>query len=305
MASQGWPWRWRAAGWWLVRLVEVALGMWVASVLVVGFTLAPWPAVVLAATVYQALLTAARRALAVLDRVDRALAERGLDVGFGSSELLHVSMVGTWWGLRLAVHGAVRVALLWVVVQALGAIGMSSRLDGFWPTAAAAVVLFAGAGLVRFLRLITMAVVIRIRRSRLSWSVAELPLTALALAVGVALLPGVELHADLGMQLLTVAVLARTITSVHLKLDVPFLVVVSTVAINALKLWLAGLLSGWTAAPLRIDGLLPLAALALLVTALTWPAVRPRRARQPVDAMVWHEQMHQAAVDQMTWGPYR
>ncbi len=34
---------------------------------------------------------------------------------------------------------------------------------------------------------------------------AELPLTALALAVGVAVLPGVELPADLGMQLLAVA----------------------------------------------------------------------------------------------------
>jgi hypothetical protein len=308
MASEGWPRRWRAAGWWLVRLVEVVLGMWVASVLVVGLTLAPWSAVVLAATIYQALLTPARRALAVLDRVDRALAVGGLDVGFGWSELLYVSMVGTWWVVRLAVHGALRVGLLWVVVQALDAIGLSSRLDGFWPTSAAAVVLFAGAGLVRFLRLITTAVLVRRRRARLAWSDAELPLTALALAVGVAVLPGVELPADLGLQLLAVGVLARTITSVHLKINFPFLVVVSTVAINALKLWLVALLSEWTAAPLRIDGPLSLAALALLVTALAWIAVRPRRRRQAVDAMALHEQamqMHQTAVDQAMWGPYR
>jgi hypothetical protein len=112
------------------------------------------------------------------------------------------------------------------------------------------------------------------------------------------------------MQLLAVGVLARTITSVHLTLSVPFLVLASTVAINALKLWLVGLLSEWTAAPLRIDGPLSLTALAILVTALAWLAVRPRRTRQAVDAMA-HEQvmqamqMHQTAVDQAMWGPYR
>jgi hypothetical protein len=209
MASEGWPRRWRAAGWWLV---EVVLGMWAASVLVVGFTLAPWPEVVLAATAYQALLTPARRALTVLDVMGRALAARLIDDG---PDWLYVSMAGVWWVLHLAVHGALRVGLLWVVVQGWGAIGMSSRLDGFWPTIAAAVVLFAGAGLVRFLRLTGMAVLLRSRRSRLSWSVAELPLTALALAVGVAVLPGVELPADLGMQLLAVGVLTRAIEQMH------------------------------------------------------------------------------------------
>ncbi|GAA1180923.1 hypothetical protein [Pseudonocardia alaniniphila] len=302
MAPEAWPRRQRAAGWWLVRLVEVAIGMWVTSVLVAGLTLAPWPEVVLAATAYQALLTLARRALAVLDGVDRALAERALDVWSDSSEWLYISMAGTWWVFRLAVHGALRVGLLWAVVQALGTIGLSSRLEGFWPTIAAAVVLFAGAGLVRFLRLVAMALLMRSRRSQLSWSVAELPLTALALGGGVLLLPGVELAAGLSVQLLTVGVLATAITSVRLELSVPFLVLPSTFATNALKLWLVGLLSGWMTVPLRIDGLLSLTALALLVTALAWPAVRARRARQArqqaLDAMTQHQQMmemHQKA----------
>jgi hypothetical protein len=311
MAPGAWPRR-RAAGWWLVRLVEVAIGMWVASVLVAGLTLAPWPEVVLAATAYQALLTLARRALVVLDGVDRALAERALDVWSDSSEWLQVSMAWAWWVFRLAVHGALRVGLLWAVVQALGAIGLSSRLEGFWPTIAAAVILFAGAGLVRFLRLVAMALVMPSRRSQLSWSVAELPLTALALGVGVLLLPGVELAGGLGVQLLVVAVLAKAITSVRLELGVPFLVLASTFAINALKLWLVGLLGGWMTVPLRIDGLLSLAALALLVTALAWPAVWARRARQArqetLDAMTQHQQMvemHQRALDSTMWGPYR
>ena len=110
---------------------------------------------------------------------------------------------------HLAVHGALRVGLLWAVVQALGAIGLSSRLEGYWPTIAAAVVLFAGAGLVRFLRLVAMALLMRSRRSQLSWSVAELPLTAPALGGGVLLLPGVELAAGLGVQLLAVGVLGQ------------------------------------------------------------------------------------------------
>jgi hypothetical protein len=309
MARGEWPRRRRAAGWWLVRLAEVAVGMWVASVLVTGLTLAPWPAVVLAATAYQALLTLARRALALLNRVDRALAERALDAWSDSSERLYLTIAGAWWLFGLAVHGAVRVGLLWVVVQALGAIGLSSGPAGFWPTIAAAVVLFAGAGLVRFLRQVTMALLMPSRRSRLSWSVAEIPLTALALGAGVLLMPGVELAAGLGLQLLAVAVLAMAITSVRLELRVPYLVLASTFAINALKLWLVGLLGGWMTVPLRIDGLLPLAVLALLVTALTWPAVRARRARaarqQALADAAQHQlmmDMHQRAHDSMMWG---
>ncbi len=312
MARGEWPRRRRAAGWWLVRLAEVAIGTWVASVLVAGLTLAPWPEVVLAATAYQALISLTGRALAVLGRVDRALAERALDAWSDSSEWLYITLGGAWWVFRLVVLGAVRVGLLWAVVEALGAIGLSSRLEGFWPAISAAVVLFAGAGVVRFLRLVAMALLMRSRRSQLSWSVAELPLTALALGGGVLLLPGVELAAGLGVQLLVVAVLATAITSVRLELGVPFLVLVSTFAINALKLWLVGLLGGWMTVPLRIDGLLSLAVLALLVTALAWPAVRARRARaarqQALDAMAQHQQMvemHQSALDSMMWGPYR
>lgn len=311
MAREEWPRRRRAAGWWLVRLAEVALGTWVASVLVAGLTLAPWPEVVLAATAYHALLTLARRALAVLDAVDRALAERALDVWSDSSEWLYVTIAGAWWVVRLAVHGAVRVGLLWAVVQALGATGLSSRLEGFWPAVAATVVLVAGAGVVRFLRLVATALLMRSRRSRLSWSVAELPLTALALGGGVLLLPGVELAAGIGVQLLVVAVLAKAITSVRLEFSVPFLVLASTFAVNVLKLWLVGLLGGWMTVPLRIDGLVSLAVLALLVTALAWPAVRARRAsaarQQASVAMAQHQQMmemHQRALDSMTWGPY-
>lgn len=311
MVPGAWPPRRRAAGWWLVRLAEVAIGVWVASILVAGLTLEPWPTVVLVATAYHALLTLARRALVVLDKVDQVLAEHALDAWSDSSEWLYVSMAGTWSAIRLAFHGALRVGMLWAVVQTLGAIGLSSRLDGLWPTIAAAVVLFAGAGLVRFLRLVAMALLMQSRRSRLSWSVAELPLTALALGGGVLLLPGVELTAGLGVQLLVVALLAEAMVSVRLELRVPFLVLASTFAVNALKLWLVGLLGGWMTVGLRIDGLLYLAMLALLVTALAWPAVRARRAgaarQQALAAMAQHQQMmemHQRALDSMIRGPY-
>lgn len=316
MAPGAWP-RWlRAAGWWLVRLVEVAIGMWVASVLVAGLALARWPDVALAATAYLALLTLVNRALRVLDPLNEALAEwigeHALDAWSGWR---YGSWVAAWWVCHLAVltvQGALRVGLLWLVVRACAALGLAGRLDGFWPIATAAVVLFAGAGLVRFLRLVTTAVIVRRRRARLSWAAAELPLTALALGGGVLLLPGVELAGGLGVQLLVVAVLARAITAVRLELGVPFLVLASTVAVNALKLWLVALLGAWMAVPLRIDGLLSLAALAVLVTALAWPAVRVRRAREArqeaMAQMAQHQQMmemHQMAVDSMMWGPYR
>lgn len=285
MARRTWAGRRRAAGRWLVRLVELVLGVWIASVLVAGLTLALWPDVVLVATAFLALLTLATRALGALEPVDRAvgewIAERGLDA---PSEWRYCLMLALWWVCHLAVlavHGALRVGLLWLVVRTFGAIGLSSRLEGIWPSVTATVVLVAGAALVRWLRLLALASLVPRRRAQLSWSAAELPLTAVALGGGVLLLPGVELGAELGLgaQLLALGVLAVVVTSVRLEFTVPFLVLASTLVVNGVKLWLVGLLGAWMTVTLRIDGLLSLAALALLVTALGWPAVRVRRAR--------------------------
>jgi hypothetical protein len=289
--------RWRIAGAWTVRLVELAAGTWVASVLVVGLTLAPWPVVVLVAAAFLASFTLVTRALR-LDRVTRALVERlaGLDGPQWQHNVVFAVWIA-WCAVLPAVRGALRVGLLWLVVQALGAIGLASRLEGLWPTVVATVVMFGGANVVGWLRRMALALLVRGRRAQLSWAAAELPLTAVALGGGVLLLPGVELGGGLGLgaQLLAVGVLAWAIASVRLEFAVPFLVLASTFAVNWLKAWLVGLLGVLLTVPLRIDGLLSHVVLALLITALAWPAVRVRRRaearREAMAAMERHQQM--------------
>jgi hypothetical protein len=313
MVRGRWSGRRRALGRWTVRLVEVVSGVWVASVLVSGLTLPLWPDAVLVAAAFLAALTLVEWALRPLKRAlwtfTGWIDERGLDGREWQFHLMGaVSIV--WWLAGLAAAGALRVAVLWLVIQAFGAVGLSSRLEGFWPSVTATVVLSAGAGVVGWLRSLALAALVRRRRGRLSWASAEFPLTAVALGVGVLLLPGVELPGGPGpgTQLLALGVLAMAVTVVRLEVTVSFLVLLSTFAVNGLKLWLVGMVGAWLTVPLRIDGLLSYGALALLVTALSWPAVRVRRRRQAqreaLAAMEQHQGMMHAmhTAQQSMWG---
>lgn len=303
-----------ALGWhWARRFLAVVTGVWVAVLLVLDFRLhgSAGGQALAVAGIAAVLIMATTVVPMPVDRWLRGAGDRNMRamaaepaLYASDREFFAPARRAMWLGVagmvvRVVVTVVVLPAALWAAAWLGAKAGVPVLLSGLWPTLVAALVIAAISGTAESLLDSSVG------RSRGRRAVRVLVAYGLALGgfgLAVAVLDGVRLEqGPFARQLLTLVVLVGLFLMMSLELTVPFVTVLLTVAVAALKLWLLSWFSTGLELTLQIGGFVNFVLAALIVTvAIGLPALADR-ARTPPPAPA---PLHDPLRDLPPMGPY-
>ncbi|MEV8533714.1 hypothetical protein [Streptomyces sp. NPDC051211] len=160
---------------------------------------------------------------------------------------------------------------LWGAVRIGAAVGLSARLDGWWPAFVGGLLVAAVATSVR-----TFFALFRTHTGRAAaYSLAAVVLNTAGLALAVLVLDGVRLDAGPGWRqalILCAAVCLFMLPRITLSLPVPGAASLALVAYHCLLLWLVCQALAFAEPGLYVDGFWQLAGAAAIMWAVEWPA---------------------------------